>query len=525
MMRKVVSIILMSLLLISNLSGIFAIDNGSKMKQSNLNFTSNNVGVLEGLSKDGKNFNIRDKQMITLDELNINERVIEIKGIYTDKKTKTSTPFHLECELFRSADQQNLYVGSLNDVLGNFQVVHFSIDEEHKNNSIQTKLTEKKNLNSNFRLKRQFGDESIIDNSSDLKGKSLVNLYLMDTNRNLIYMEEALNSELQLPNFEALEVVESKEELWHVKILEPVAIVEFEYNNIEGIDKKLQNFNNLQMKKIMREDMKQNLTKKDSNNFSILNLNNGAEQRTFGTWYTIGDVNYYDRINLKFGFDYPSTFFFSYTSGDYLISEPRASITMTSTTTTGYNSDYSQIVSESSTTAFMVGRELTFDNGVPQIYIDRDIEMRMMVGDGSKDKFVEAQVPSYTMATYSSTVRWSSIIDYGISLIPYASSAYSLFQATTGTVTINSGTINSKFFTTTHSSDVAKDTVTVAAPGGAYMKAIGHNMGLSTKLSSTRSIDTRPIAAQYRYFIGHSGSSSFTQEYKLVTIQKQYSIQ
>ena len=143
-----------------------------------------------------------DNTAVSFENVILTSTATQIKGMVSDKNT--STPFSLSGSLAKAENDKEIIVGHLSDDLGNFDVIHFSLDRT--------------------------GSKSLMFNRSVTKGKgdTVLKLYLLQKNTRNLTVVELLN-----PSFlsadglflqrESLQSAERSDQFWYTKILKPIS--------------------------------------------------------------------------------------------------------------------------------------------------------------------------------------------------------------------------------------------------------------------------------------------------------------
>lgn len=198
-MRKITVIVMIVMMFFGSVSLVAA----SKNVETDNSFLRGTT-VLEVDSKGQKLKDVKARRTskLFISESSIEDTVIELEGKL--QLQLTEKPFHITGELFKSSKSDERVVGELKDELGNFQVIHFSIDSNPKNTFMFNK------------------------NLKNSKG-NLLKLYLLDKdNRNFTFIEVDNSKLLEGTTYsdpiakDDLEVVSFDEEHWYVKFLKPV---------------------------------------------------------------------------------------------------------------------------------------------------------------------------------------------------------------------------------------------------------------------------------------------------------------
>lgn len=142
---------------------------------------------------------------VLINRLDFNSPNIVIDGVVT-YKNNTEKPFSLSGKIKRSQNSSKTVIGSLNDTLGNFEVIYFAIDKEPDGKPIYNKEKLSKIKNNK---------------------KTVLKLYLLEKGtRNFTVLEvfnpKFINEDDFFNDFANLETAEYQEDCWYTKILKPI---------------------------------------------------------------------------------------------------------------------------------------------------------------------------------------------------------------------------------------------------------------------------------------------------------------
>lgn len=206
--------------------------------------------TVEELDKHGEKFNnkeIHRSTQIIFNTFDVSETTLTIDGFHRNRGERQE--FYLVGDLFASTKSSERVIGALEDKMGNFEVVHFSIDSgKDKGFLFNEKLT----------------------NTHD----TIIKLYLRDLdNNNFTYLEltdtTLLSGSLYQSDIDNsyLEPAEFIEENWYAKILTPVSIEE------------------------IYED--------DPGHIGIMSSRTGTVNRTYSLTYQMGGINVNEFIRVR----------------------------------------------------------------------------------------------------------------------------------------------------------------------------------------------------------------------------------
>ncbi len=523
-MKKII-VILIILAMATSQIGVLKVE-----AMSTSYYASNSVGVLKNLSLDGQSYEKVLDQSIVISDIQVENDIISINGKYVENKSNDkkslSTPFKLQGKLFKSIDRENVYVGELVDELDNFNVIHFSIDNSLINNTINIE-----HVNDYFTLKKQFVKSfnvfDVVNKTTN--NKSLINLYLLK-DRDLIFMEEFIPLNVNLPAIEVLEKSLPAGELWFSRIVKPQGSVVIDTeDDILTIDKKL---NKIPIKEIRVSLRKQIKETKDKNfNSEEISILNAASYKTvvkdkiYVAWSTLGSgteaAHHMEEMKVRYEVYGPTSVNPGQgaTDNSILTSNVKAEIRVTSQRTVTFN--YNKTSSfERGYNTFVIGRNsnLLLDK-------NRDIEVRLLVGTPKTstrtkyyDFFNKAQ-GSYTLIN-SGSINWSALLLDGINRIPVLGAATSLLS----TADIQgTSTVSTDFFSTTQE----VSSVASKPPVSTYMESAGHRFTLDSTLGTRfqRGVsENRNVIAQFRYFVGNNWGDTFEEKYYTNSITFSYTV-